>query len=143
MLRKRSLDSAGGALDDTVTVTVAMDLFGELVQEDIDVPSSPTRPRRMLPVFQSLAETVVERSVSRAVAEGKSVSCRAGCGACCRQLVPISGAESHALRDLIDDMPEPRRSEIRARFADARKKLEEAGLVAKLLDLRWAKPGDL
>lgn len=143
MLRKRSLDPAGGALDDTVTVTVAMDLFGELVSEDIDVPASPTRPRRMLPVFQSLAETVVERSVSRAAAEGKSVSCRAGCGACCRQLVPISGAESHALRDLIEELPEPRRSEIRARFAEARRKLEAASMVKRLLDLRWVKPGDL
>lgn len=143
MLRKRSLDPAGGALDDTVTVTVEMDLFGELVREDLDVPATPTRPRTMLPVFQSLAETVVERSVQRATAQGKSVSCRAGCGACCRQLVPISGAESHALRDLVEDLPEPRRTEIRARFADAHRKLAEAGLVAKLLDLRWVKPGDL
>jgi Fe-S-cluster containining protein len=143
VVRKSSLGANGGALDDTVTITVEMDLFGELVREDIDVPIAPTRPRKMLPVFQSLAETVIEQSVRRASAQGKGVSCGAGCGACCRQLVPISGAESHALRDLIEDLPEHRRSEIRARFAEARRKLEAASMVTKLLDLRWVKPGDL
>lgn len=150
MRSRRSLDPAtlvGGAgvldLDEEVTVTVEMALFGEQVREDIDVPAAPTRPRRMLPVFQSLAETVIERSVRRAAAEGKAVSCRAGCGACCNQLVPISAAEAHALRDLVDELPEPRRAEIRARFAAARRRLDQAGMVERLLDLAWITPDDL
>jgi hypothetical protein len=33
---------------------------------------------------------IVSRSEAAATSQGKSVSCGAGCGACCRQLVPLS-----------------------------------------------------
>jgi Fe-S-cluster containining protein len=65
--------------------------------------------------------------------EGAKVSCQKGCGACCRQLVPISEVEASQLGVLVNDMPEPRRSEIRARFAAERLRLKRSGLLEKLL----------
>src|SRR5262249_43913345 len=61
------------------------------------------------------------------------ISCRKGCGACCRQAVPITTVEARRLRELVDELPEPRRSEVQARFAEARRRLTEAGLLEKLL----------
>jgi Fe-S-cluster containining protein len=84
-------------------------------------------------VFRSLAEAIIAQTVEGDVAQGLTISCRSGCGACCRQLVPISEAETRVLRDLVDALPEAHRTEVLARFADARKRLEESGLLEKLL----------
>jgi Fe-S-cluster containining protein len=118
---------------DTVTIELQFSIGGERVQAKIPVPAGPTRPRIMLPVFQALGDLVVGQAVKAVEQKGQSISCKAGCGACCRQLVPITPTETYNLRDVIEAMPEPRRSEIRARFAEARRKLEEAGLLDRLL----------
>jgi len=129
--------------EETATVTVTLDVFGEPLSEDFDVPAGPTRPRRLLPVVQALADAVVDAGIRRSAAQGKAISCRAGCGACCRQPVPIARTEAFALRDVVDRMPEPRRSEIRTRFAEVKRRLVEAGLHARLRDLSWAAPADV
>jgi Fe-S-cluster containining protein len=66
--------------------------------------------------------------VVEAAEKGKAVSCRKGCGACCRQLVPISRTEGEALLALIEAMPKDRRKAVRARFADAEARITAAGL---------------
>jgi Fe-S-cluster containining protein len=58
------------------------------------------------------------------------VSCRKGCPACCRaQPVPVTPPEAYALWRLVEDLPEPRREEIRARFANRVQRLRDAGLA--------------
>jgi Fe-S-cluster containining protein len=72
-------------------------------------------------------------SLSRqAQAEGRQISCKAGCGACCRQAVPISEAEALSLAELVSALPEERRTSVRARFEAALIRLKEAGLFEKL-----------
>ena len=87
----------------------------------------------MLPVFQGLTDQFVDHAVQTARSEGREVSCKAGCGACCRQLVPIAEAEAHGIARLVAELPEPRRRVVRERFAAARRSLEEAGLLDRLL----------
>jgi Fe-S-cluster containining protein len=118
---------------DTVTIELQFSVGGERVQAKIPVPAGPTRPRIMLPVFQALGDLVVGQAIKTAEKSGQSISCKAGCGACCRQLVPITPTEAYHLRDLIESLPEPRRSEVRTRFAEARRRLDEAGLLDRLL----------
>ncbi|MBM3148416.1 MAG: YkgJ family cysteine cluster protein, partial [Chloroflexi bacterium] len=48
--------------------------------------------------------------------------------------------EAHQLRELVNDMPEPRRSEIRARFGTERLRLPKSGLLEKLLVPERLKP---
>ena len=55
----------------------------------------------------------------------RSSSSNATCGACCRQLVPISALEARELVRLVDRMPEPRRSVLRQRFNDALRRLAD------------------
>src|SRR5437868_13237380 len=127
----------------TVTVSVQFKIGGEAVRAEIPVPAGPTHPLPLLPAFQALAEVVVDHAVQSVRAQGKSVSCKKGCGACCRQLVPISPVEARRLRDLVDELPEPRRSQIRARFAEARQRLGQAGILDGLLHPEQLPRGEL
>src|SRR4051794_23939665 len=122
------------AESETLTAHLKMSIAGEPLSVDLTVPRGPTRLVELLPVFQSLADCVVSTVVGAAEASGLAISCKAGCGACCRQLVPISEVEARGIRDLVEGLPEPRRSRIRDRFAEARRRLEEAGMLEPLLD---------
>lgn len=106
---------------------------GQRMEIACTVPAGRVHPARMLPVFQKLTNSLVDVAVSKVEKEGKTITCNKGCGACCRQLVPLAWSEAHQLRRLINDLPEPRRAEVRARFAAARQRLAEAGLLEILL----------
>ena len=112
-----------------------VELYGSkwLLETAVSVPKSPTAISELLPIAQRVADSVVDATVKSIQESGQEISCRKGCGACCRQLVPISGVEARRMRDLVDDLPEPRRSEIRGRFAAARRRLEESGLLKTLI----------
>ena len=117
---------------DQVHVRVGMKVWEGEVEMEMDLPAGPTRLEPLLPVFQRVADSLIGLAVDRAGAEGRVVSCRKGCGACCRQLVPISEVEARRIGRLVEELPEPRRQEVRARFARARERLAEAGLLAEL-----------
>ena len=103
--------------EDWITGRVNLRIGTQPVALELTVPAKPVQLHRMLPVFQQLTDMFVDASVGVAAADGRAVSCKAGCGACCRQAVPISEAEVQQIAELVEAMPEPRRTEIRARFA--------------------------
>ena len=107
-------------------------MAGERLRIEMRVPAGRTRPAALLPLFRTVADEVVGIATKAAAAAGQTISCTKGCGACCRQLVPISAIEARRIRELVDQLPEPRRSEIRARFASATARLDAAGLLAAL-----------
>jgi Fe-S-cluster containining protein len=111
---------------------VVLNLAGAQVEFDLTVPTAPVRPAMVLPVLHGLWSTIESGLVEQVEQQGRRISCRAGCGACCRQLVPITRIEARRLAELIEDLPEPRRSNIRDRFADAVRRLDEAGLLETL-----------
>jgi Fe-S-cluster containining protein len=117
---------------ETVDASVELGCSEWQLNATVTVPKGLIRRIELLPVIQSLADSVINATVRATEADGKRISCKAGCGACCRQLVPISGVEAHRLRDVIDELPEPRRSEIRRRFARAQSQLEQSGLLETL-----------
>jgi Fe-S-cluster containining protein len=121
---------------DQITGTVELKVAGRPLRVQMQVPVGPTRPGKLLPLFRSVANAVVDVASKAVEAQGATISCTKGCGACCRQLVPISGIEASQLNELVDDMPEHRATEIRARFAAARAQLEKRGILAKLIDPR-------
>ncbi len=112
-----------------VTATLRL-AIGELrIAHPMTVPSAPVPATEVVPALQGLVDAVVS-----AAELGKAISCRKGCGACCRQLVPISRTEGERLLDLIDRLPLARREAVVARFKAAAKALERAGLTEGLLD---------
>ncbi len=104
------------------------------IDATISVPAAPAPPEAVLPTLQNLINTVVDAAEAREKKEGREISCRKGCGACCRQLVPVSRTEARALRALVARQPRERRQALRQRFAQAAEKLQAAGLADVLLD---------
>jgi Fe-S-cluster containining protein len=112
---------------------VELQILGQPFRHELTGVDGPVRPVRLLPLFQAITNAIVQRSASVAVQSGKQISCRAGCGACCRQVVPISETEARHLAAVVEAMPAARRTAVRARFADARRQLEGAGLWDRLV----------
>jgi Fe-S-cluster containining protein len=117
---------------ETITANVALNLAGTPFRAEITVPTQVFELRELLPTARSLSEAIIGEAVKAEGAKGNSISCRSGCGACCRQLVPVSEVEARLLRDLVEGFPEPRRSRVLARFAEAKARLAESTLLGTL-----------
>jgi Fe-S-cluster containining protein len=109
------------------TIALKINIAGEMVQFTVALPTGPAVWEDLLPFMRSLIKVGSEITQEHFTARGKAISCRAGCGICCRQRVPLLKFEAHRLKKLIDDMPEPRRSTVLARFQAAQKRIDEAG----------------
>ena len=109
--------------DEWISGKVELRIAGDPLELNFTVPAKPVKLRRMLPVFQQMSDTLNEVAAENLRAIGKEISCRAGCAACCRPIVPLSEAEAFNLRDLIESMPEDRQAEIRLRFSRGMEKL--------------------
>jgi Fe-S-cluster containining protein len=106
------------------------------------LPRGQVPSRAVIPLARQMTEAVVTWAVADTKAAGKKISCRAGCGACCRQAVPIGHAEARRLSALVDEMPEPRRSVVKGRFEDALARLRKTDLLQRLANLGAANTGD-
>jgi Fe-S-cluster containining protein len=110
-------------------VRVSLRVLGEPITLEAPQPRGSVRLDEVLPFLRALEDRVVEVAIKHGQAEGKSVSCRQGCAACCKaQPVPVTPPEAYALWRMVESMPEPRRGEIWARFADRVERLRQAGL---------------
>lgn len=106
-------------------------LAGEVVGLEASVPDGPSRVADVLPAVQALTSAVVAAAVRRVEREGKAISCAKGCGACCRQPVPVGEAEAIALAKLVAAMPPERQAAVRSRFDAGIARLAEAGLLER------------
>lgn len=118
------------------SATIELAVAGRKLQLTISASTGPSRPVELLPLIHSLSNAFAAITVETVEEMGRKISCKAHCGACCRQLVPISEIEARGIAAVVEAMPEPRRSEIRERFAAARQQLEKAGLLDRLLTLQ-------
>lgn len=117
------------------TAIVNLTIMGKRVKVEIPVPEGFVRPTALLPIFYNLADIAADIAVDAAQKQGRNLSCKKGCGACCRQLVPISEAEKHRLRDVVSSMPEPVQTKIRNRFTAIERRLESEKMLESLLDI--------
>ena len=115
-----------------VTANIEMKILSKRISLQLTVSPGLTSARELLPIAHGLTQMASDIASSESEANGKPVSCRAGCGACCRQLVPITQPEAHQLRALVRTMPEPRQMEIQRRFEIALSQLQEANVLEKL-----------
>ncbi|MCC6128911.1 MAG: YkgJ family cysteine cluster protein [Acidobacteria bacterium] len=114
-------------------LSARLSVSGEPVQLELEVPAGPVHPVRLLPSLQAAANAFVDAAEKAVQRAGLSVSCQKGCGACCRQLVPIAPSEARALALLVEELPDERRKRVLSRFQDAGTALEGAGLRRTLL----------
>jgi len=122
-------------LPSSVSVALKLRIFGEPVEINAEVASGQIRADEVLPLLRQIDDAAIDRAAGRSEAEGKPISCCRGCSACCRaQPVPITPAEAYALTLLVENLPQPRQSEVRARFADRVRRLFDEGLAQVYLD---------
>ncbi|HEY4330374.1 MAG TPA: YkgJ family cysteine cluster protein [Phycisphaerae bacterium] len=104
-------------------------LFDQQHAVSVDLPPGDAQTQ-VLGACRQLTDVVTAEAIRRSQEHGAAITCAAGCGACCRQIVRITSIEALALAKLVAEMPAARQAIIRARFAAAMDKLRAAGIVA-------------
>lgn len=123
-----------------VTANIEMTVLSKRIALQLTVSTGPTRARELLPIAHGLTQIASDIACSESEASGKPVSCKAGCGACCRQLIPITQTEAHHLRAVVGAMPDERRRDIERRFDDALSHLQQADMLEPLRSAElWSK----
>jgi len=117
---------------DEVSANIEMKILSKRISLQLTVSPGMTNARELLPIAHGLTQMASDIASSESEANGKPVSCRAGCGACCRQLVPITQPEAHQLRALVGAMPQARQIEIQQRFDAALSRLQNVNMLEKL-----------
>ena len=128
---------------DRLTADVVLAVEGHRLQMRVSVDAGPTPVRDLIPVARAVAGAVVDIAVARSAEEGQAISCKKGCGACCRQMVPVGESEARQIRHRVESLPEPRRAEVRRRFEDAWRRLDDAGLFEVLQSRESWTPEDV
>lgn len=99
----------------------------------VALPKCVVKTTTLLPIFQGLTDTVVGATVRSLNEEGVEISCKAGCGACCRQIVPISEHEARRIAEVVEAMPEERQAQVRQRFHNAMTAFRDLGLLERMM----------
>ncbi len=107
---------------------------GEL-STSVEVPMNFIPITAIVPLTRRLGEEATALEEAQIQDAGQHVSCRKGCAACCRMLVPISPPEAFALKTKVDALPDERRTVLLARLSSARARLQETGILAQLTAL--------
>jgi len=108
------------------TATIQMSVKGVPTEMKLEIPKNTVKPQRMLPVFQQMTNKFVQISIDE-TDDDKKISCKAGCGACCKQLVPIAKIEAHRLAKLIRGLPALQKTKIVKRFKKGFEHLTKSG----------------
>ncbi|MGH9589736.1 MAG: YkgJ family cysteine cluster protein [Terracidiphilus sp.] len=114
------------------TVKFALKVQNATIEMHAQLPEGTVRPGVLLPILQGLSNSMTDLAVLAAGQLGKQLSCREGCGACCRQAVPIAPVEARAIAEWLDAQPSDRRSILRDRFRQAAARLEESGIAQEV-----------
>ena len=123
-------------------LTVEMGLPEGRLRVEMEVPTGEVPIEALLPALRATADAFVAYGAKVSEERGEPVSCAKGCGACCPQLVPIAWCEARRIAALVEALPEPRRSVVAGRFAEAARRIEAAGLLPALDGRRPWKAGD-
>lgn len=100
----------------------------------IDVPTGLIPIASIIPLTRRLGEEAAQLEVQRATETGQTISCRIGCAACCRMLVPLSAPEAFTLRDYVGQLPVDRQTLLLNRLSDTKDRLIREGLWSQLND---------
>ena len=120
-----------------VKATFSLPIGGTSLQASVHLPPGRTTLTQLLPVIQNLENAIIGRVAEEAQSVGSPISCRAGCGACCRQMVPISLFEAEALTEWLKTLPENQLAVLHERFHRALTALRASGVLKDILDENW------
>ena len=123
----------------TIDADFQLKIGDRQVPISVAVPDYDVAAVELIPVYQAITDKVVSNNAQESEANGKAISCRAGCGSCCNQMVPVTLLEAEHLSKVVKRMPEPKQSRVRQRFKAIEEKMQTTGL-AMLLFLMMGTP---
>jgi len=118
----------------TAVVSVQLSDPGGTIRGQVQIDTGPMRLADLVPTAYELTMVLAGRANRREEQAGRSISCRAGCGACCRQLVPLSPPEAFFLADVIATFEDGPRNRLMERFDDIVDELKRRDMMAEMLD---------
>ncbi|HEY4355499.1 MAG TPA: YkgJ family cysteine cluster protein [Acidobacteriaceae bacterium] len=124
-----------------VDVNFTLQIGKGQLQASAQVPSGNVNLGALLPILHGLSSAIIDATVNQVREEGFAISCKAGCGACCRQLVPLSMFEADQLAAWIRSLPPTQQAVIEARFDAAIARLKESGMLDRLDFEGGSQPG--
>lgn len=123
-----------------ITANFNLKIGDDLLPIEASVPDAKTNALELIPVFQQLTNQIVAHSIELTEREGKTISCKAGCGACCKQPIPVTLLEVEHLNQVVKRMPEQRQQRVRETFTHHLKAVKDAGLLEKLKSIKALEP---
>jgi Fe-S-cluster containining protein len=131
-------DASADAPATMVNAGFSLPVQGAVLRGTVRVPAGKTTLTQLLPIIQEIENVIVGTVSNQAKSAGREVSCRAGCGACCRQMVPLNVFEAEALAEWLRSLPAERQAELAERFHRALCALRDAGMIDRLVGEDWA-----
>ena len=101
----------------------------------VEVPTGFVPITAIVPLMRRLGEAAQALENARTLESGKTISCKKGCAACCRMMVPVSAPEAFALREFVHSLPPERQQRISTRSARTKSLLLSHGLWHRLLEM--------
>jgi Fe-S-cluster containining protein len=123
------------ASQSTERYEIALNTPAGQITTSVEVPTGFVPVAALVPVARRLGEQALALEQARSTEKGRDLSCRKGCAACCRMMVPLSPPEAFALRDYVRSLPPDRQRRIGERFAQAKSVLLAHGLWRRLLEM--------
>ena len=117
----------------TVNLSFSIPVGGGQLHGSARLPAGQTTLTQLLPILQNIENAIIGRVWEEGEQAGKAISCKAGCAACCRQMVPLSLFEAEALAEWVGSLPEAGRAELERRFHAALIRLRDAGALESLV----------
>lgn len=93
-------------------LSLRVQVFGESLEVPVRGGEAPLRLSELVPIARRLADRITDWTIRAACHAGKPPSCRAGCSACCRYLVPLSPPEALRLREELAELPDQARQRL-------------------------------
>ncbi len=118
----QALPQSPASSDGIGRVRVSLATGGFSLETIVEVPRGDVAEHEVVPALGLIADSIVS-----AASRGLDVSCRPGCGACCRQLVPVSLPELRHITAVWAARGDA--DEIAARRDHAQRRLRDNGLA--------------
>jgi len=112
---------------------------------EFDTPLGPIKGRvcinegsmalyELVPMAYELTNILVKRAKMKKERAGRQISCKAGCGSCCSQMVPLSPPEAFHLMNILDSVPHAQRSILFKELDRIAGQLKDKKMIEGLLD---------
>ena len=130
--RSRVFYDASMAVPSVERFDIAVNTPAGRLNTVLDVPTGFVPITSIVPLTRRLGEEILKLEEHQSRTAGQTVSCRMGCAACCRMLVPLSPPEAFSLLEYVEQLPGERRAAMERTITATKTVLAEHSLLHRL-----------